>query len=322
MLSFQLHYQLQFGDAIYISGDSDYFGNWSPLQAKRMKWNQGHLWTIDIPIHYFQYKYFVSSFNDPNSEEWEFGPNRLMRTTEPSCNHQLNLEKGIVDVWNHRKVMFQCYNPQQYPMFISGSSLDLGQNAKRVSMKQKQDISYKKILANVIEDKVVHYQFHVKTKKHYSSSILTLHLDSTISQNQNLDFSYKNYILAFCTGMEKIKRSIYQLDNHICYGYVPRDQNDFNLLRDANLHTIIEFSNQAEQAAHSIKFGEFNYFTLNFRSNMKGTYISNLSPLIQLLITKYHVNVKSNQQVIYICNNSLSHLRKYLQAYKSLSISK
>ncbi|CAD8209992.1 unnamed protein product [Paramecium octaurelia] len=305
MLSFQLHYQLQFGDAIYISGDSDYLGNWSPLQARRMKWNQGHLWTIDIPIHNFQYKYFVSSFNDPNSGEWEFGPNRLMRTTEPS---------RIVDVWNHRKVMFQCYNPRQYPMFISGSSLDLGQNAKRVTMKQKQDISYKKILANVIEDKVIHYQFHAKTKKHYSSSILTLHLDTTISQNHNLDFSYKNYILAFCPGMEKIKRSIYQLDNHICYGYVPCDQNDFNLLRDANLRTIIEFSNQAEQASHSIKFGEFNYFTLNFRSNMKGTYISNLSPLIKLLITKYHV--------IYICNNSLSHLRKYLQAYQNLSISK
>lgn len=40
MLTFQLHYQLHFGDAIYISGDSDYFGNWSLHQAKRMKWNQ------------------------------------------------------------------------------------------------------------------------------------------------------------------------------------------------------------------------------------------------------------------------------------------
>lgn len=29
MLTFQLQYQLLFGDAIYISGDSDYFGNWS-----------------------------------------------------------------------------------------------------------------------------------------------------------------------------------------------------------------------------------------------------------------------------------------------------
>ncbi|CAD8112886.1 unnamed protein product [Paramecium primaurelia] len=305
MLTFQIHYQLRFGDAIYISGDSDYYGNWSLHHAKRMKWNQGHIWTIDIPIHDFQYKYFVSSFNQPSNVEWEFGPNRLMRTTEPSC---------IVDVWNHRKVMFQCYNPQQYPMFISGSSLDLGKNTRRVNMKQKQDISYKKILANVIEDKVIHYQFHLKTQKYYSSSMLSLYLDTSISQNHNLDFSYKNYIIAFCTGMEKIKRSIYQLDNNICYGYVPNDETDFNLLKDANLHTIVEFSNQAEQPTHSVKLGEFNYLTVNFRSNMNENCISKLCSLIQLLISKYHV--------IYVCNNSLSHVRKYLQVYKSQRISK
>ncbi|CAD8121957.1 unnamed protein product [Paramecium sonneborni] len=270
-----------------------------------MQWNQGHLWTLDIPVHDFQYKYLISQFNQPTDIEWEFGPNRLMRTKEPT---------RITDVWNHRKIIFQCYNPKQYPVFISGSTLDLGKNTKRVSMKQKQDISYRKILANVIEDQVIHYQFHVKSQKHYSSSLQTLYLDSSLSQNYNLDFSFKNYIIAFCTGLDKIKRSIYQLDNHICYGYVPNDQTDFNLLKDANLHTIVEFSYSAEQPTHTVKFGDFNYLTVNFCSNMSQSYLSNLSSFIHLLINKYHV--------IYVCNNSLSHIRKYLQVYKSLEDSK
>ncbi|CAD8190729.1 unnamed protein product [Paramecium octaurelia] len=304
MLTFQLQYQLLFGDAIYISGDSDYFGRWSLNQAKRMQWNQGHLWTIEIPTHDFQYKYFASSFNQPSNAEWEFGPNRLMRTTESS---------HIVDIWNHRKVMFQCYNPQKYPMLISGSTLDLGNNIKRVPMKQKQDISYKKIIANVIEDKVIHYQFHIKTKRHYSSSIMSLYLDTSALQNSNLNFSYKNYIVAFCEGIEAITKSIYQLDSHICYGYVPNDKTDFNLLKDHNVHTIVEFSSSVDQPTYSVKFGDFNYHTVNFRSNMNENYISRLCSFIQLLITKY--------QVIYVCNNSLSHVRKYLQVYKSLGIS-
>ncbi|CAD8121282.1 unnamed protein product [Paramecium sonneborni] len=303
MLSFQIQYQLRFGDAVYISGDSDYFGNWSLHLAKRMKWNQGHLWTVDIPIHDFQYKYFISSFNKPNEVQWEFGPNRIMRTTD---------ETRIADVWNHRKIIFQCYNPQKYPMFISGSTLNLGQNIKQISMKQKQDISYRKILANVIEDKVIHYQFHIKSQKHYSSSVQTLYLDTSLSLYSNLDFSYKNYIIAFCTGFNK--SLIYQLDNHISYGYVPNNQTDFNLLKDANLHTIVEFSYSTEQPTHTVKFGDFNYLTVNFSSNMTQSYISNLCSFIHLLINKYNV--------IYVCNNSLSHVRKYLQVYKSLVNSK
>ncbi|CAD8072323.1 unnamed protein product [Paramecium primaurelia] len=304
MLTLQLQYQLLVGDAIYISGDSDYFGNWSLNQAKRMQWNQGHLWTIDIPIHDFQYKYFSSSFIKPSDVEWESGPNRLMKTTESS---------RIDDIWNHRKVMFQFYNPQMYPMLISGSTLDLGNNIKRVSMKQKQDISYKKIIANVIEDKVIYYQFHIKTKKYYSSPILCLYMDVSVSKKQNHNFQYKNYIVAFCEGIENKKRSIYQLDNHICYGYIPNDKTDFNVLKDYNLYTIVEFSNQVEQATYCVKFGDFNYHTVNFCSDMNEKYISRLYSFIQILITKYHI--------IYVCNNSLSHLRRYLQVYISLGIS-
>lgn len=42
-------------------------------------------------------------------------------------------------------------------MFISGSSYDLGMFKRRISMKQKEDISYLRILVNVLEEREIRY---------------------------------------------------------------------------------------------------------------------------------------------------------------------
>lgn len=38
MLNFNIHSQLNYGDAVYISGNSCYLGNWNPKYATRMVW--------------------------------------------------------------------------------------------------------------------------------------------------------------------------------------------------------------------------------------------------------------------------------------------
>ncbi|CAD8198890.1 unnamed protein product [Paramecium octaurelia] len=305
MLTFQIQYPLAFGEAMYMCGNFEQLGNWNPVQAKRMQWCEGDTWvlTVDTGVaaaeeQDFEYKYFFGEYDRPTNIEWEMGPNRIVRTTENTV---------ITDIWNHRKILFQCYNPKKYAMFISGSSYDLGMFKRRISMKQKEDISYLRILVNVLEEKEIRYQFHLINKRHYTSPLQQLNLLT------NTNGYYKNYLVVFCEGLEQIKRSIYQLDNHICYGYVPANQNDFNSLKMANLNTIIEFQNSQGLSSNSIKKDDFTYFTVNICGNQDSNYLQRLYSFIQLLIQKYNI--------IYVCNNSLSHLRKYLQAYQKIIIS-
>ncbi|CAD8126738.1 unnamed protein product [Paramecium sonneborni] len=296
MLTFQIQFPLSFGEAVYVCGNSKELGHWNPMQAKRMQWSEGDIWKSRVEINMtgqevqdFEYKYFYAEFDRPINIEWEMGPNRIVRTNENTI---------ITDVWNHRKILFQCYNPKKYPVFVSGSCYDLGMFKRRVSMKQKEDVSYLRILVNILEEREIRYQFHFIKKSHYASPLQTMTLTNTSAY-------YKNYLVVFCEGLNQIKRSIYQLDNHICYGYVPTDQNDFNSLKKANLNTIIEFQNSQEQSNNSIKKEDFTYFTVNICAKYDSNYFQRLYSFIQLLIQKYNI--------IYICNNSLKHLRKYLQ---------
>lgn len=94
MLTFNIHYQLNFGDAVYISGNSWQLGNWNAQFAIRMKWTeviffvtkQGDIWVITIPVHDFEYKYFIAEYDNPINIEWEAGPNRNMQMKENTSN--------------------------------------------------------------------------------------------------------------------------------------------------------------------------------------------------------------------------------------------
>ncbi|CAD8126577.1 unnamed protein product [Paramecium sonneborni] len=305
MLTFQIQFPLAFGEAVYVCGNSKELGHWNPMQALRMQWSEGDIWKstleiniIDQEFQDIEYKYFFGEFDRPQNIEWEMGPNRIVRTNENTI---------ITDIWNHRKILFQCYNPNKYPIFVSGSCYDLGIFQRRVSMKQKEDISYIRILVNILEEREISYQFHYIKKRHYTSPLYQLNLNNTNDY-------YKNYIVVFCEGLIQIKRSIYQLDNHICYGYVPADQDDFNSLKKANLSTIIEFQNSLQQYSHSIKkYDDFTYYIVNICINQNFiNYFQRLYQFIQVQIQKYNL--------IYICNNSMKHLRKYLQLYQRLII--
>lgn len=94
MLTFNIHYQLNFGDAVYISGNSWQLGNWNAQFAIRMKWTeviffvtkQGDIWVTTIPVHDFEYKYFIAEYDNPINIEWEAGPNRNMEMKENTSN--------------------------------------------------------------------------------------------------------------------------------------------------------------------------------------------------------------------------------------------
>ncbi|CAD8158397.1 unnamed protein product [Paramecium octaurelia] len=292
MIRLQIHYKTEFGQALYISGKSKYMGQWNPEQAIRMTWTQNDIWTAEVAYHLMEYKYFISQYEKVQKIQWESGPNRVTN-------------KNSNDVWNHRKICFQCVNPQNFDIYISGSSISMGQFQRRVRMKNKDGISQSKFLTN-INDSQIQYQYHIITKSEFSSPVYRADLNCQLQY-------HKDALLIFSDGLAKLKQMVFQLNKNICYGYVPLEQEDYQALKKANLKTIIEFCNMREQSLleQQTKYEDIVHLVVNLYHFKQENFTKRLLQLIQVLIQKY--------QLLYICNNSLTHLRKYLSAYEKLS---
>ncbi|CAD8058333.1 unnamed protein product [Paramecium primaurelia] len=292
MIRLQIHYKTEFGQALYISGKSKYLGQWNPEQAIRMIWTQNNIWIAEVAYHMMEYKYFISQYDKVQKICWESGPNRVTN-------------KHSIDVWNHRKIYFQCVNPQNFDIYISGSQISMGQFQRRVRMKNKDGMSQQKFVIN-IDDCQIQYQYHIVTKSEFSSPVYKVDLNC---QQQY----YKDALLIFSDGLTKLKQMIFQLNKNICYGYVPLENEDYQALKKANLKTIIEFCNTKEQSLleQQTKYEDIVHLIVNLYHFKQENFAKRLLQLIQVLIQKY--------QLLYICNNSLTHLRKYLSVYEKLS---
>ncbi|EGC29362.1 hypothetical protein DICPUDRAFT_58838 [Dictyostelium purpureum] len=78
-VTFTMVYNTQPGENVYIVGSHPQLGEWDPLKAKRMTWNIGNIWDVNIGFAtescFVQYKYFV--FNEHNKQyRWENIENR------------------------------------------------------------------------------------------------------------------------------------------------------------------------------------------------------------------------------------------------------
>ncbi|CAK81714.1 unnamed protein product (macronuclear) [Paramecium tetraurelia] len=292
MIHLKIQFKTEFGQAVYISGNSKYLGQWNPKQAIRMNWTENDIWEVEIAYHKIEYKYFISQYESIQTVLWESGPNRV--TT-----------KHTIDVWNYRKVCFQCLNPSNCLIYISGSPETLGKFQKRIRMKNKDGISQYTCLLDVA-DPQIQYQYHFLTKSEFSSPVQKLDLESEQSY-------YKDALLVYSDNLAKVKQMIFQLNKNICYGYVPQSKEDYRILKNFNLKTIVEFCNTQEKSLleHQLQRDDCQHMIVNLYHFKQENFTQRLLQLIQIFIQKY--------QLIYICNNSLSHLRKYLQVYEKLS---
>ncbi|CAD8064723.1 unnamed protein product [Paramecium sonneborni] len=292
MIHLKIHFKTEYGQAVYLCGNSKFLGQWNPKQAIRMNWTENDIWEVEVAYHEMEYKYFISQYESVSRVLWESGPNRI--TT-----------KHTVDIWNYRKVCFQCLNPSNYEIYISGSPETLGKFKKRIRMKNKQGISQYTCFLD-ITDSQIQYQYFFLTKSEFSSPVYKLTLESEQSY-------YKDALLVYSDGLAKVKQMIFQLNKNICYGYVPQFKEDYRALKKFNLKTIVEFCNSQEKnlLEQQLQKDDCLHMIINLYHFKQENFTQRILQLIQVFIQKY--------KFIYICNNSLSHLRKYLLVYEKLS---
>ena len=144
---FKIKYETHPGEEIYIFGDSPDFGNWKYPKFK-LRWSEGHIWQANYQIskssNNIKFK-FVCHSN--NYDKWEEGENRLLSTQHLNGLERTKEGKYILDcVWNHFKINFNIHyvppNPDAY-MQVVGDPTALSNwqknNEKPVKMELKDD---------------------------------------------------------------------------------------------------------------------------------------------------------------------------------------
>ena len=144
---FKIKYETYPGEEIYIFGDSPDFGNWKYPKFK-LRWSEGHIWQANYQIpkssNNIKFK-FVCHSN--NYDKWEEGENRLLSTQHLNGLERTKEGKYILDcVWNHFKINFNIHyvppNPDAY-MQVVGDPTALSNwqknNEKPVKMELKDD---------------------------------------------------------------------------------------------------------------------------------------------------------------------------------------
>ncbi|CAD8067830.1 unnamed protein product [Paramecium primaurelia] len=99
MIQLQIHYKVDFGQALYISG------KWNFEKAIRINWTWEDIWISDVAYHNMEYKHFISKYDKVQNIYLESGYYRVTN-------------KHSFDVWNHRKICFQCSNSKNLQIYI------------------------------------------------------------------------------------------------------------------------------------------------------------------------------------------------------------
>ena len=79
-VEFRLQQKTEYGQDLYVIGSTAELGGWKEFKNK-MKWTEGHIWTISLDLvdPQFEYKYVIKTGKEL---KWEPGPNRVCVMSE------------------------------------------------------------------------------------------------------------------------------------------------------------------------------------------------------------------------------------------------
>jgi len=106
----RVHKKIEFGSGIWISGSTNFLGNWEKEKALRLQWTEGDIWTISLeekedpfPLQ-FEYKYLVRPDTDTIDGCWEPGENRKLTIEKNKWNSESTpfYVMQVKDTWEER----------------------------------------------------------------------------------------------------------------------------------------------------------------------------------------------------------------------------
>ena len=275
---FQIKYETNQGENIYILGSDPLFGNWKERKFK-LHWTENHIWKNEITIpkntKYIKYK-FVCIDND-NNKRWEEGPNRIL-STQYLKGLKFKNGKYILDcMWNHFKINFNIYYPlknKNENMQIVGEPIPLSNWLREDEKPVKMELSEEKgiiakdgnlikgnfwnVTINMRIDDPRNYDFEYRYSIYNSQTKtaiwerepnrhLKLFFDLDNEENEDLinDNPDENKLLlnSFLEQLDVnfVANLVFNRmgDKKIYIGPYPQSYNDFKEIADANIDSIL-----------------------------------------------------------------------------------
>ena len=287
----QIKYETKIDEIIYIYGNISDFGNWKP--KFKLNWNPGHIWKTEYKMqkssYCIKFKFLCHSYS---YDKWEEGDNRLLCPNNLNGIPKTSEGKYILDfVWNHFKINFNIhYIPSNQNIFmqIEGSPDSLSnwqsnnkrpikmelQNNKEITAKDGNKIKgfwTVTVLMKISDKKNFDFEYRYSLFDQNNNMAIWerepnrhLHIFSNEEEisffqkdKNNLDSLnfLKNSFLEvldvnFVANLEFDKMG----DKNIYIGPYPQFENDFKLLSESGIDTILNI-----QSDKDFKVRQINY---------------------------------------------------------------
>ena len=286
----QLKYETKFGEEIYICGNNTDFGNWKP--KFKLHWNSGNLWKGEYKMlksnKCIKFKFLCHSYS---IDKWEDGENRLLCPNNLNGFAKTSEGKYILDfIWNHFKINFNIHYDQPNKnvyMQIDGSPASLSNwqsnNKKPIQMifKNNKELTAKDgniikgfwtvtVLMKTSDKNNLNFEYRYSLYNQEKDMAIwerepNRHLYIILNENENyynnngnspeLPYLLKNSFLEildvnFVANLEFDKIG----DKNIYIGPYPQSENDFKILSEKGIDTILNL-----QTDKDFKFRQINY---------------------------------------------------------------
>ena len=216
---FRIKYKANHGQAIYVLGDHEDFGNWN--KKFELEWNEGHIWKKEYEMNinskciFFKFVVSEKNNNDPQKFIWEDGPNRIL---DPKNIDNLSIEdkKYILDcIWSGFKITFNLHDSidnidkSHSTMVILGNNSFLGNWEVNKWKEYKMDLDV---------EKDMRYENEKVWKKN-----IEIFFNKCDGKREELDFNYKYLIYDYKNNKEQYEGGI---DRHIKILFLIDENND------------------------------------------------------------------------------------------------
>ena len=116
ILSFAYTIDTGYGNDLFVVGNHPDLGNWDPLQARKLYWTSGNVWTGQIAVeagYALEYKYIIRTnsaavFGDAGNVQWMGGAN--LTTNIPAAPAAPYTGKALYyySGWTNANLVYQC----------------------------------------------------------------------------------------------------------------------------------------------------------------------------------------------------------------------
>jgi len=272
-ITFNLNFRCNYGNTIYVVGNTEALGNWDANKGLKLNWSEGHFWSKKVMFVHdntklIEYKYVIGPTHPEGQNmdrRWEEGPNRVLNLLSAT-----RLFINLKDEWEHRKVRVALHEDSLKNIIGPNASLLVVTNLsyreepKPMKLKRLYYSSFQEANFWVASFQVPYrassfqYRFKVEDNQDVNKSLLAKAYHSfslkKLTSPTKEDASYK----IDCGTLVKFDFDFHSpmafsmITEHIYVGEFPKTQVDIDMLASKKITAVLNLQTEEDMKRYSV----------------------------------------------------------------------